>query len=103
MDAALHLAGSGIIPDLIEIVRDPSHVLSVADFSAEQYGAKFSHGPPKDPERISAEVARLCSEGLFRLRVDQTFPLEKTGEAQEISAKGHVTGKLIISIASTPS
>jgi NADPH:quinone reductase-like Zn-dependent oxidoreductase len=99
VDAALDLAGSGIIPELIAIVGDPSHVLSVADFSAEEYGGKFSHGPPRDPERIFAEVARLCSEGLFRLRVDQTFPLDQTAEAQEVSAKGRVTGKLIISIA----
>ena len=99
VEAALDLAGSGIIPDLIEIVGDPSHVLSVADFSAEQSGAKFSHGPPKDPERIFADVARLCSEGRFRLRVDQIFPLEQTAEAQEVSARGHVTGKLIILIA----
>ncbi len=99
VDAALDLAGSGIIPELIEIVRDPSHVLSVADFSAEQYGAKFSHGPPKNPERIFADVARLCSAGLFRLRVQQTFPLEQTATAQEVSARGRVTGKLIVSIA----
>ncbi|AME26864.1 NADP-dependent oxidoreductase [Burkholderia sp. PAMC 26561] len=96
--AALDLVGSGVIPELIEIVGDPSHVLSVADFSAEQYGAKFSHGPPKDPEKIFADVAQLCSEGLFRLRVEQTYPLEQTAEAQEVSAKGRVTGKLIIFI-----
>ncbi len=76
VDAALDLAGSGIIPELIAIVGHPSHVLSVADFSAEQYGAKFSHGPPKDPERIFDTVARLCSEGHFRLRLDKTFALE---------------------------
>lgn len=96
--AALDLAGSGIIPELIEIVGDPSRVLSVADFAAPQYGAKFSAGPPKNPEQVLADVARLCSEGLFRLRVDQTFPLEQTARAQEVSTKGHVTGKLIISI-----
>jgi NADPH:quinone reductase-like Zn-dependent oxidoreductase len=98
VDRALDLAGSGIIPELIEIVGDPSHVLSVADFSAPQYGAKFSYGPPKDMERVLAGVARLCSEGLFQLRVDQTFPLEQTRQAQEISAKGHVTGKLVITL-----
>jgi hypothetical protein len=32
-------------------------------------------------------VARLCSEGLFRLRVEQTFSLEQTAKAQEVSAK----------------
>jgi NADPH:quinone reductase-like Zn-dependent oxidoreductase len=98
VDAALDLAGSGIIPELIEIVGDPSRVLSIADFAAPQYGAKFSAGPPKNPARVLADVARLCSEGLFRLRVERTFPLEQTAEAQEVSAKGHVTGKLIISI-----
>jgi NADPH:quinone reductase-like Zn-dependent oxidoreductase len=43
-------------------------------------------------------VATLCSEGLFRLRVDRTFPLEQTREAQEMSATGHVTGKLVVTI-----
>jgi NADPH:quinone reductase-like Zn-dependent oxidoreductase len=97
--AAVDLAGSRIIPELIEIVGDPSHVLSVADFSAPQYGAKFSHGPSKDLERVLADVARLCSEGHFRLHVGRTFPLEQTREAQEISAKGHVTGKLVITVS----
>jgi NADPH:quinone reductase-like Zn-dependent oxidoreductase len=99
VDAALDLAGSGIIPELIEIVGDPSHVVSVADFSAPQYGAKFSHGPSKDLERVLADVARLCSEGHFRLHVGRTFPLDQTREAQEISAKGHVTGKLVITVS----
>ena len=99
INAALDLAGSGIIPELIEITGDASHVLSVADFSAEQYGAKFSHGPPKNPERFLADVARLCSEGLFRLHIDQAFPLEQTAAAQEVSAGGRVTGKLVITIS----
>jgi NADPH:quinone reductase-like Zn-dependent oxidoreductase len=86
--AAVDLAGSRIIPELIEIVGDPS-----------QYGAKFSHGPSKDLERVLADVARLCSEGHFRLHVGRTFPLEQTREAQEISAKGHVTGKLVITVS----
>ena len=99
INAALDLAGSGIIPELIEITGDALHVLSVADFSAEQYGAKFSHGPPKNPERFLADVARLCSEGLFRLHIDQAFPLEQTAAAQEVSAGGRVTGKLVITIS----
>jgi NADPH:quinone reductase-like Zn-dependent oxidoreductase len=99
VNAALDLAGSGIIPELIEIVGDPSHVLTVADFTAEQYGVKFSHGPPKDLERVLTDVARLCSGGLFRLHIEKTFSLEQTREAQEVSAKGHVTGKLVITIS----
>ena len=97
IDAALDVAGSGIIPELIALTGDPARVLSVADFSAEEYGAKFSHGPPKEPERVLADVARLYSRGQFRLHIERSFPLEQTAEAQTISAAGRVTGKLIIS------
>lgn len=99
VDAALDIAGSGIIPDLIEIVGSPQRVISVADFSAEEYGAKFSHGPPKNPELIFAEVARLCSQGLFHLHVEQAFSIEQTAQAQQLSAAGRVTGKLVISVS----
>jgi NADPH:quinone reductase-like Zn-dependent oxidoreductase len=33
------------------------------------------------------------------LRVEQTFPLEQTAEAHKLSAAGHVTGKLVITIS----
>ncbi len=98
VNAAIDVAGSGIIPELIRIVGDPAHVLSVADFSAEEYGAKFSHGPPVDPARLFAEMAELCSAGLFTLRIDRTFPLDRAREAQEVSQSGRVTGKLVICV-----
>ncbi|MBZ8131856.1 NADP-dependent oxidoreductase [Afifella sp. IM 167] len=98
IDAAIDVAGSGIIPELIGIVGDRAHVLSVADVSAEQYGAKFSHGPPVDPPRLLAEMAELCSAGSFKLRIDRTFPLDRAREAQEVSQSGHVTGKLVVCV-----
>ncbi|BBY64907.1 NADP-dependent oxidoreductase [Mycolicibacterium helvum] len=99
VDAALHLAGAGVIPELIDIVGDPWAVVSVVDLTAPQHGARFSAGPPKNPEAVLADVARLYSEDKFRLRIEQRFPLEKTAQAHEVSANGQVTGKLIISIA----
>ncbi len=98
VDAAIDVAGSGIIPELIRIVGDPAHVLSVADFSAEEHGAKFSHGPPVDPARLFTAMAELCSAGSFTLRIDRTFPLERAKEAQEVSQSGHVAGKLVVCV-----
>jgi NADPH:quinone reductase-like Zn-dependent oxidoreductase len=98
VDAAIDVAGAGIIPELIRIVGDPAHVLSVADFSAEKYGAKFSHGPPVDPARLFAKMADLCSAGSFTLRIDRTFPLDRAKEAQEVSQSGRVTGKLVVCV-----
>jgi len=98
VNAAIDVAGSGIIPELIRIVGDPAHVLSVADFSAEEYGAKFSHGPPVDPAGLFVAMAGLCSSGSFTLRIDQTFPLDRAKVAQEVSQSGRVTGKLVVCV-----
>ncbi|MCE7029214.1 NADP-dependent oxidoreductase [Jiella avicenniae] len=99
IDAALDIVGSGILPELIGIVGDPSRVLSIADFSAPDHGAQFSTKPQDDPEQALAEAARLYSEGTLRLRVERRFPLTQVGEAQALSAEGHVTGKLVIDVA----
>jgi len=98
IDAALDVAGSGIIPELIDIVGDASRVLSVADFSATHLGAKFSAGPPKHLEQTLVSVARLCREGRFQLRIDRAFAFDQTAEAHRISAQGHVAGKLVIMV-----
>ena len=99
VDAAIDVAGSGIIAELIRIVGDPAHVLSVADLSAEEYGAKFSRGPTADPARLLAKMANLYSAGLFTLHIDRTFPLERAREAQVASQSGYVTGKLVVRVA----
>lgn len=98
VDAALDIAGSGVIPELIEIVGEPSRVLSVADFNAPQYGAQLSLVAQKDPELALVEAARLHSEGAFRLTLGRTFPLAQAAQAYKLCAAGHVTGKLVITI-----
>lgn len=98
VDAAIDVAGSDIIPELISIVGKPEQVLSIADLSAEKYGAKFSHGPPRKPEIAFANVASLCDRGLFILHIQDVYTFEQTAEAHRISAEGRVTGKLVIRI-----
>jgi len=98
VDAALDIAGSGVIPQLIELVGDPSRVLSIADFTAPQFGAQLSLMAQKDPERVLAEAARLFSEGALRVRLGGTFPLAQAAEAYQLCAAGHAVGKLVITI-----
>jgi NADPH:quinone reductase-like Zn-dependent oxidoreductase len=98
VDAALDIAGSGVIPELVELVGDPSRVLSIADFTAPQYGAKLSLAAQKYPEEGLAEAARLFSEGAFHMLLGGMFPLAQAAEAYKLCAAGHVTGKLVISI-----
>jgi NADPH:quinone reductase-like Zn-dependent oxidoreductase len=98
IDAALDIAGSGVIPELIELTGDPFKVLSIADFSAPEHGAQVST-TPTDTAAALAEVARLFREGAFGIPVSQAFPLAEAGQAQQASAAGHATGRVILTVA----
>lgn len=98
VDIALDLAGAGNIPELIEIVRDAPSVLSASDFSAPQHGAKFTTQQMSNPESALTEAAQLYTKGALRLSVEKVFPLAQAANAYALSAEGHVTGKLVISI-----
>ncbi len=98
VDAALDLAGSGIIPELIGIVGEPSRVLSIADFSAPEHGAQFSTQPLEHPEQALAEAARLYAEGALRVQLEQVFALQQAADAFARSIGGHPAGKLVIRV-----
>jgi NADPH:quinone reductase-like Zn-dependent oxidoreductase len=97
VDAALDIAGSGVVPELIELTGDPSKVLSIADFSAPEHGAQVSSSA-KDAVGALAEAARLYDEGAFGIPVERTFPLEAAAEAQAASEAGHVAGRLVVTV-----
>lgn len=95
---AIDIAGSGIIPELIEITGNPARVVSVADFSAESFGAKFCKGPPRNAEAVLEQVARLWSDGAFEINVEKTFPISETAAAHRLSEEGHAAGKIVITV-----
>lgn len=98
VDAALDLAGSGVILELIALTGDPSKVLSIADFTAPEHGAQVS-GTATNAVGAFAEAARLFTEGAFRIPVERTFPLAAAAEAHAASAAGHVVGRLVVIIS----
>ncbi|MEU4220658.1 NADP-dependent oxidoreductase [Actinoplanes sp. NPDC026623] len=97
VDAALDIAGSGVIADLVELTGDPARVLSIADFSAAAQGARVSFAAV-DPERAFTEAARLFEAGALRLPVMRAYPLADAAGAQAASAAGHATGRIVITI-----
>jgi NADPH:quinone reductase-like Zn-dependent oxidoreductase len=98
LDAALDIAGSGVLPELILLTGDPAKVLSIADFSAPKLGAQVSSSAANMAGAL-AEAANLFAAGAFRIPVARTFSLGVAGEAQTLSAAGHVVGKLVIKVS----
>ncbi len=47
-----------------------------------------------------AYLGQLADEGRLRPVIDQTFPLERAREAQEMSEQGHVRGKIVLVVGS---
>ncbi|WP_375389116.1 NADP-dependent oxidoreductase [uncultured Amnibacterium sp.] len=92
VDAGFDLAGAGVLPQLIELTGDPSRVVSIADFSAPQLGAKVTAGGG-DKRAALAEAARLFEAEELRMIVERTFTLEQTPEAQRLSKAGHGRGR----------
>jgi len=98
VDAAIDVAGSGVIPDLIALTGDPGRVLSIADFSAPEHGALVSSAPV-DPPAAFAEAAALYARGALRIGVDRVFPLADAAAAQAAAQAGHARGRWIVTVS----
>jgi NADPH:quinone reductase-like Zn-dependent oxidoreductase len=97
VDLALDVAGSGILPELIELAGGPENVLTVADFEgAQKYGVRFSRGDSGRALHVLGEIGELIDSGRFALPVVHTYPLAEIAEAHRVSEAGRVRGKLVL-------
>jgi NADPH:quinone reductase-like Zn-dependent oxidoreductase len=97
VDAALDVAGSGVLAKLIELAGVPEHVVTIADFGgASEYGVRFSSGDAGRAVHALAEIGELIESGQFSVPVVQTFPLDQVAEAHRVSEDGHVRGKIVL-------
>jgi NADPH:quinone reductase-like Zn-dependent oxidoreductase len=97
VDLALDVAGSGVLPELIELAGSAEHVVTIADFSgAQEYGVRFSRGDTGRALHVLAEIGALVESGRFSLPVAQAFPLADVAQAHRVSESGHVRGKLVL-------
>jgi NADPH:quinone reductase-like Zn-dependent oxidoreductase len=97
VDVALDVAGSGVLPELIELASGREHVITVADFGgAQEHGVAFSSGDAGRAVHALAGIGQLIESGRFSLPVAQTFPLAEVAEAHRIGEGGHVRGKLVL-------
>jgi NADPH:quinone reductase-like Zn-dependent oxidoreductase len=99
VDAALDVAGSGVLPELINLAGDPQNVVTLADIDgAKQHGVRFSSGFQGHAFHALAGIGALIEAGRFWLPVERTYPLDKISEAHRVSEHGHVRGRLVLVI-----
>lgn len=99
VDAALDVAGSGVLPELIDLAGDPQNVVTLADFAgAEQHKVRFSNGFLGHAFHALGEIGALIEAGRFWLPIERTYPLNEISEAHRVSENGHVRGRLVLVI-----
>ena len=95
VDAALDLAGSGLIRELVELTGDPQKVISIADLGAPTFGARFSGVGGSMPEAL-AEAAGLIARGKLHIPVEKSYTLAEAAAAQIDSQAGHTRGRRVV-------
>lgn len=97
VDAALDLAGSGVIGELVELTGDPLKVISIADLTAPDFGVRYSGVTGSVPEAL-AEAADLISRGKLHIPVERSYMLAEAASAHIDSQAGHTRGRRVIVI-----
>jgi NADPH:quinone reductase-like Zn-dependent oxidoreductase len=99
VDLALHVAGPGALPALINITGTPEAVLSLSDFTAPSLGVRLSlgdlGGEPNGRHGL-ADAAALAESGLFRVPVQLALPMAKAAEAHAAVEVGPRQGKVVL-------
>ncbi len=97
VDLALDVAGSGILPELIDLAGGAEQVITVADFAgAQEYGVAFSRGDSGRAVHALTQVGELVAAGHFRLPPVRTYRLDEIADAHRDSEQGRVRGKLVL-------
>ncbi|WP_344263180.1 NADP-dependent oxidoreductase [Streptomyces sodiiphilus] len=95
VDAALDVAGSGVLRELVELTGDPRKVISIADPAAQEVGVRFSGVAGSIPEAL-AEAARLIAEGKLHIPVEKSYALAEAAAAHTDSQAGHTRGRRVM-------
>ncbi|MFF0226609.1 NADP-dependent oxidoreductase [Streptomyces sp. NPDC004629] len=95
VDAALDLAGSGVIRELVGLTGDPQKVISIADLGAPELGVRFSGVAGSMPEALAAAVG-LIARGKLHIPVEKSYTLGEAAAAHADSQAGHTRGRRVL-------
>ena len=103
VDAALDVAVSGVLPEIIELADGSEYVVTIADFGgAREHGVRFSSGDAGRAVHALGEIGELIESGRFSLPVARTFPLAEIARAHRVGEAGHLRGKLVLVVDPGP-
>ncbi|MDJ0341471.1 NADP-dependent oxidoreductase [Streptomyces sp. H10-C2] len=102
VDAVLDASGRDVLGVSVELAGGPERVVTIADApGAPAHQVRFSGGGPGEDRTADAlaNALALHAAGSLRLRIHRTYPLGDAAEAHRASEHGHLTGKIVLTVA----
>ncbi|MCS7483796.1 NADP-dependent oxidoreductase [Umezawaea endophytica] len=96
VDAALDLAGAGVLRELVELTGDPRKVITIADLDPST-GVRFSGTAGSMPDALTGTVD-LIGRGKLHIPVEKSYSLADAAAAHVDSEAGHTRGRRVIII-----
>ncbi|MEU8488363.1 NADP-dependent oxidoreductase [Streptomyces sp. NPDC048641] len=96
LDAAFDTVGGEALKVSADLLAPGGRLASIADASVVDLGGRYVFVRPDaaDLERLTD----LAEQDVVTVHVDETFPLERTADAQRLSAEGRTRGKIVVTV-----
>lgn len=95
VDAVLDAAGSGVLPDSIELRGGTDRVLTLADPAAHGLGVEFSERSEQSADAL-ADLVGMVVRGEAVVPVAKVLPLAEAARAQALVDGGRAGGKVVL-------
>lgn len=97
VDAAFDTAGTGLLPDAIDLAGDAARVITIADENFADYGVRFTGADPADRAlEALPELAALMAADRLTVPVWRSYPLAHAATAHADLAARRNHGKIIL-------
>ncbi|MBL1086281.1 NADP-dependent oxidoreductase [Streptomyces actinomycinicus] len=96
VDAVFDTVGGDALKVSANLLAPEGRLVSVADPEVLGYGGRYAFVRP-DAEDLR-KLAELAEQGVVSVHVQETFPLERTADAQRLNQEGHTRGKIVVTV-----
>ncbi|MDP5226466.1 MULTISPECIES: NADP-dependent oxidoreductase [Arthrobacter] len=98
-NAAFDLVTGGKLDSMTALTGSAAKVVTLVDPAVAEAGGVLVTGLEPGFDGALREVVAALAEGGLSVPVQQIFPLAEADAAQDLSAEGHVRGKLLLAVA----
>jgi NADPH:quinone reductase-like Zn-dependent oxidoreductase len=103
VDLVVDTVGGDTLARSPVVLRDGGRLVSIAGHPPAECGKRIEcpqdEGDADGGQRAMRELVAMIAAGTLRIHVDEVFPLEQAGAAQERNREGHTRGKIVLAVA----